>query len=119
VFPDLPGVVPGIGRFTKCSWGLGVEIRGDKQPHWMGTTNSHRAFGHFGGAGTLLWVDLGVVHDHGVACVALTDRPFDEWADTALRVWPELSDALIGDVRATVPGAGPAVPAGERPKVRR
>ena len=25
----------------------------------------------------------------------LADRDFDEWADTALRVWPELSDAVL------------------------
>ncbi len=107
VFPHLSGVVPGIGRFTTCSWGLGMEIHGDKQPHWMGATNSQQAFGHFGGAGTLLWVDLGAVHDRGVACIALTDRPFDDWADTALRVWPELSDALIGEVADMIPEVGP------------
>jgi CubicO group peptidase (beta-lactamase class C family) len=102
VFADLSGVVPGVGRFSRCSWGLGFEIHGDKQPHWMGTSNSPGAFGHFGGAGTLLWVDLGAVHERAVACVALTDRPFDDWADTALRVWPELSDALIADVAGDV-----------------
>jgi CubicO group peptidase (beta-lactamase class C family) len=108
VFPDLSGVVPGVGRFSRCSWGLGFEIHGDKQPHWMGTSNSTGAFGHFGGAGTLLWVDLGAVHERAVACVALTDRPFDDWADTALRVWPELSDALIADVGAEAKRSGTA-----------
>jgi len=34
--------------------------------------------------------------------VALTDRPFDEWATEALAKWPELSDAVIAEVR----GAG-------------
>ena len=119
VFPDLSGIVPGVGRYERCSWGLGFEIHGDKQPHWMGTSNSPGAFGHFGGAGTLLWVDLGAVHERAVACVALTDRPFDDWADTALRVWPELSDALIAGVGAQVgaDAAGEAkrsgTPAGE------
>lgn len=119
VYPDLSGVVPGVGRFSRCSWGLGFEVHGDKQPHWMGTSNSPGAFGHFGGAGTLLWVDLGAVHERAVACVALTDRPFDDWADTALRVWPELSDALIAEVGAEVgaDAAGEAkrsgTPAGE------
>ncbi len=110
VFPDLAGVVPGIGRFARCSWGLGVEIHGDKDPHWMGTTNSQYAFGHFGGAGTLLWVDLGAVDDRGVACVALTDRPFDDWADTALREWPRLSDAVIAEVRADRPAGAHGEP---------
>jgi CubicO group peptidase (beta-lactamase class C family) len=95
VFPDLPGVVPGVGRYERNTWGLGFEIRGDKQPHWTGTTNSPRTYGHFGGAGTLMSVDLGVSRLEGVACIALTDRMFDEWAAEALDLWPRLADAVI------------------------
>jgi CubicO group peptidase (beta-lactamase class C family) len=95
-FPVLNGVIPGLGRYSPCPWGLGLEIRGDKQPHWTGTTNSAETFGHFGGAGTFLWVDPAV----GVACLSLTDRPFDEWADEALRVWPQFSDAVLAEARA-------------------
>ena len=87
---------PGVGRFSPCPWGLGFEVRGTKQPHWTGTTNSPQTFGHFGGAGTFLWVDPAV----GVACLALTDRPFDEWADEALRAWPALSDAVLAEAAA-------------------
>ena len=29
-YPDLAGIVPGVGRFDPCPWGLGVEIRGDQ-----------------------------------------------------------------------------------------
>jgi hypothetical protein len=39
-FPDLRGIVPGIGRYERCSWGLGFEIKGDKVPHWTGARNS-------------------------------------------------------------------------------
>ena len=94
-YPDLAGLVPGIGRFDPCPWGLGVEIKGGKTPHWTGRTNSPATFGHFGGAGTMMWVDP--VESAGV--VALTDRPFDEWSDEALRRWPELSDAVIAEIR--------------------
>ncbi len=94
-YPDLAGIVPDVGRFDPCPWGLGVEIRGDKSPHWTGRSNSSATFGHFGGAGTMMWVDPNA--DVGV--VALTDRPFDEWRDDALRVWPELSDAVLAEVR--------------------
>ena len=90
-YPTLAGMVPGVGRYTQCPWGLGFEVRGDKSPHWTGTTNSPRTVGHFGGAGTMFWVDP----DRDLALVALADRDFDEWAATALRVWPELSDAVI------------------------
>jgi CubicO group peptidase (beta-lactamase class C family) len=95
-FPELNGVIPGIGRFTPCPWGLGFEIRGNKQPHWTGTTNSPQTFGHFGGAGTFLWVDPAV----GVACLALTDRRFDDWADEALGMWPSFNDAVLAEASA-------------------
>jgi CubicO group peptidase (beta-lactamase class C family) len=100
VFPGLAGIVPGVGRYEYCSWGLGIEVKGDKHPHWMGTTNSSQAFGHFGGAGTFVWVDLGVARHRALACVALTDRPFDRWADEALVQWPTFSDAVIAEAVA-------------------
>lgn len=88
-FPDLAGVVPGVGRYSPCDWGLGVEIKGAKDPHWTGRLNSPGTFGHFGGAGTFVWVDLGA----HTAMVVLTDRPFR--ADEALQWWPALSDAVL------------------------
>lgn len=88
VFPGLKGLVPGVGTFDPCDWGLGVEIHGGKRPHWMGATVSPAAFGHFGGSGTFLWVDP----EADVAVVALTDRAFGPWA---LETWPTWSDALL------------------------
>lgn len=90
-YPALAGIVPGVGRFNPCPWGLGVEIRGDKSPHWTGTTNAPSTVGHFGGAGTMMWYDPAA----DVAVVALTDRPFDEWSDTALSAWPAWSDEVV------------------------
>ena len=95
-FPELNGIVPGIGRYSPCPWGVGFEISGNKQPHWTGTTNSPSTFGHFGGAGTFIWVDPAV----GVACLALTDRPFDEWANEALQLWPVFDDAVLAEASA-------------------
>ncbi len=87
-FPALAGILPGIGRFTPLPWGLGVEIKGEKQPHWSGHLTSPETFGHFGGSGTFLWVDP----TRELAVVALTDREFDQWAMT---VWPQFNDAII------------------------
>ncbi len=98
--PTLAGIVPGIGRFDPCPWGLGFEIHGDKHPHWMGTRNSATAFGHFGGSGTMCWVDRDAVDGYDVAVVALTDRDFDDWSIDALRCWREVSDAVIDEVAA-------------------
>jgi CubicO group peptidase (beta-lactamase class C family) len=99
-FADLAGVIPGLGRHAPCPWGLGFEVRGHKRPHWTGACNSPATFGHFGGAGTFLWVDRGPVGGRPVGCVALTDRPFDEWAAAALTLWPQLSDAVIAEAAA-------------------
>ena len=96
-FPGLPGLVPGVGRYHDCPWGMGTEIRGSKQPHWTGALNSPATFGHFGGAGTLLWVEPGT----HVACLALTDRPFNDWSSEALKLWPELSDAVLTEALST------------------
>jgi CubicO group peptidase (beta-lactamase class C family) len=87
-FPGLGGFLPGIGRWDPNDWGLGFELKDAKNPHWTGTRNSPRTFGHFGGAGTFLWVDPEV----DLACVALSDREFDDWA---LEAWPRLSDAVL------------------------
>lgn len=88
--PQLPGVLPGYGRQDPNPWGLGFEIRGAKQPHWTGAGNTEATFGHFGRAGTFLWVDPG----HDLFCVALTDRTFGPWAIDA---WPPFADAVIAE----------------------
>ena len=41
-FPGLDGVLPGFGRQSPNDWGLGFEIRDEKQPHWTGQRNSPR-----------------------------------------------------------------------------
>lgn len=87
-YPGLAGVLPGYGRQEPNDWGLGLELRADKSPHWTGRRNSPATFGHFGRAGGFLWVDPVA----GLACACLTDRPFGPWAIDA---WPSLSDAVL------------------------
>ncbi len=94
-FPSLAGIVPGVGSFDPCPWGLGVEIKGDKSPHWMGRANSPATFGHFGGAGTMMWADPHA----GLGVVGLTDTSFDQWSVEALRLWPAFSDAALAEHR--------------------
>lgn len=91
-FPGLSGVLPGFGRQDPNDWGLGLEIRDRKSPHWTGSANSPATFGHFGRSGTFLWVDPAA----GLACVALTDRDFGSWAAEA---WPAFSDGVLAAVR--------------------
>jgi CubicO group peptidase (beta-lactamase class C family) len=96
-FPGLVGVLPGVGRFDPLDWGLGFELRDGKAPHWTGSANSPGTFGHFGGAGTFLWVDPPV----DVATVVLTDREYGPWA---LEAWPGFSDAVLAAVAADQSG---------------
>jgi CubicO group peptidase (beta-lactamase class C family) len=92
-FPGLIGVLPGLGRMEPNDWGLTFELRDSKAPHWTGSRNSERTFGHFGASGTFLWVDP----DAGVACGALTDRRFGDWAKEA---WPIFSDSVLVELGA-------------------
>jgi CubicO group peptidase (beta-lactamase class C family) len=89
-FPGLSGVLPDHGRFDPLDWGLGVQLN-TRPPSWMGHRTSPRAYGHFGGTGTFLWVDPEV----RVVCAALTTREFDEWAKEA---WPKLADAVFAEL---------------------
>ncbi|HET9655382.1 MAG TPA: serine hydrolase domain-containing protein [Kineosporiaceae bacterium] len=86
-FPGLPGVLPGVGRYEPLDWGLGVERNFGRPGHWAGQRVSGSAFGHFGGAGTFLWVDP----QRQLGCVCLTDLAFGPWA---LQAWPPLCDAV-------------------------
>lgn len=92
-FPGLAGVLPGFGRMERNDWGLAFELRDAKSPHWTGLRNSPRTFGHFGAAGTFLWVDPEV----GVACGVLTDLEFGPWA---VEAWPAFSDAVLRSLAA-------------------
>jgi CubicO group peptidase (beta-lactamase class C family) len=89
-FPGLSGVLPDHGRFDPLDWGLGVQLN-TRPPSWMGARTSARTFGHFGGAGTFVWVDPEV----RVVCSVLTTREFGEWAKEA---WPRFSDAVLEEV---------------------
>ena len=89
-FPGLAGVIPDLGRFDPNDWGLGFEIKGNKQPHFSGSLTSPRTFGHWGGSGTFLWVDP----ERNLALATLTDLDFGDWAKEA---WPSFSDSVSAE----------------------
>jgi len=91
-FPGLTGVLPGYGHQKPNDWGLGFEIRDHKSPHWTGVNSSPETFGHFGQAGTFLWVDPAAK----LAAVVLTDRAFGDWA---IEAWPAFTDAVLAEAR--------------------
>ena len=89
--PGLGGVLPGFGRQDPNDWGLGLELRDAKSPHWTGSRNAPSTFGHFGRSGTFLWVDPAA----GIALGCLTDLDFGDWAAEA---WPRLADAVLEEL---------------------
>lgn len=88
VFPELKGVLPGFGSCDPNPWGLGFEIRGNKDPHWTGHRLDPRTFGHFGGSGSFLWVDP----TRGLIGTSLSSNVFGPWA---VEAWPVVNDALV------------------------
>lgn len=107
-FPGIAGVLPGIGAYDPLDWGLGVEVKGDKHPHWSGGRTSPRTFGHFGASGSFLWVDP----TRSVACAGLSGRGFGPWA---MRAWPALSDAVAEVADGADGGAATGVAAPSSP----
>ena len=83
--PALDGIVPGFGRFSPCPWGLGPEVRGEKE-HWMGDWPP-ASFGHFGQSGALMLLNV----DEGIGVVATSTEPFGPWA---VKLWPEWTSAM-------------------------
>jgi CubicO group peptidase (beta-lactamase class C family) len=88
--PEISGIVPGFGPFTPNPWGLGPEIKGDKQ-HWMGRRWSAESFGHFGQSGSLFLIDpvaqLGVVALSRIPFGAWAVSLFGEWTDEVWEMW--------------------------------
>lgn len=95
-WPELDGVVPGYGRQSPCPWGLGFEVKGDKDPHWTGPSLAPSTFGHFGRSGSFLLVEP----THRVAVVELADRDFARWAKDA---WPSFTDRAVAAAAEEAP----------------
>ena len=87
-FPGLVGVVPGVGRFDPCDWGLGPELHDGKRRTGWAIGTARRRSGTSAVPGRFLWVDPAV----DLALVALTDREFGPWA---LEAWPPFSDSVL------------------------
>lgn len=92
-FPGLTGILPGFGRQQPNDWGLGFELRGSKQPHWLSPLFPAETFGHFGQAGSFLWVDRA----RGRCGAFLGEKPFSQ---EHREKWPTLS-AYMREVELT------------------
>lgn len=88
VGPELAGILPGYGRQKANGFGLGVEVRGNKSPHWTGSVHSPATFGHFGQSGSFVWVDP-------VAGRQAVFLGAERFGPRHRELWPVLNDALL------------------------
>ena len=94
VFSALRGTLPGYGMQNPCEFGLGVEVRGRKSPHWLPDSMPPETFGHFGVSGSFIWV---VPRDSdsplaGWRAVFLGEQNFGAWH---IENWPELQTHML------------------------
>ncbi|HEU4326697.1 MAG TPA: serine hydrolase domain-containing protein [Roseiflexaceae bacterium] len=74
--------------WNPCPWGLGPEVRGTKDPHWVTPHASSASFGHSGASGCLAWCDPAAE----LAFAILGARPADSgWL---LRRGPAITEAI-------------------------
>lgn len=87
----VPGGVNSAGvRWERGSWGLGWEVKGDKDRHWTGTLTSPGTWCHWGQSGTLVWVDP----DRELGLAVFGNRTVaNAWPLRPPR-WSDLSDAV-------------------------
>jgi CubicO group peptidase (beta-lactamase class C family) len=90
-FGELPGGVEAVATWDACPWGLGLDLRGRREPHWTGDALSPTANTHFGSSGTLAWID----RERGVGLVVLASRGSYSgwWAQPG--GWADLSAAVL------------------------
>ncbi len=81
------GPVSGVLEWPHCAWGLGVELRGDKVPHFSPAEAAPSSFGHAGASGCLAWCD----QTAGVAWSMLSCLTFESWWQS----WSAIGTALL------------------------
>ncbi|MDO5672590.1 MAG: serine hydrolase domain-containing protein [Actinomycetaceae bacterium] len=86
--PGLSGVLPGYGRQNDNLWGMGIEIRGRKTPHWTPVNTPPYCFGHFGQSGSFLLVNP--LTDTVIAFLGA--QPFGDWHKEN---WPDLIETAL------------------------
>ena len=96
-FPGLAGVLPGFGRLEPNDWGLGLELRDAKPPHWTGARNSPRDVRPLRPQRRR---SSGSTPRPALALACLTDLDFGDWAKEA---WPRLADAVLAEAGAGGP----------------
>jgi len=78
-------------RWPRFPWGLGVEVRGDKAPHFTPEETSPSSYGHIGTSGCMAWHDP----EAEVSRAMLGPRLFIDW----VWGWPEIGKEILKTAR--------------------
>jgi CubicO group peptidase (beta-lactamase class C family) len=95
---DATGAVdhPQYPRDAAAPWGLGPELRGQKDRCFCGTHATRNSFGHFGGSGSIVWHDPGtrrswaIFNTRTVGAAKSTER--DDWV---FEFWSDIGDKIV------------------------
>jgi CubicO group peptidase (beta-lactamase class C family) len=93
------GLVSGVLEWPHCAWGLGVELHGDKKPHFSPAEASPMSFGHTGASGCLAWCD----QTGRRAWSMLGCRTFESWWQS----WSAIGAALLDPTCESLAGEQP------------
>jgi beta-lactamase class C len=86
---NLPGGFTKPLMWNECAWGLGLDLRGNKSPHWVPASAGAHSYGHSGASGALAWT----APDRDLAWVILGARAADTgWL---LRRGPTICQAIL------------------------
>jgi CubicO group peptidase (beta-lactamase class C family) len=97
-FGELPGTVELLATWDACGWGLGLDVRGTREPHWTGDALTATANTHFGSSGTLAWID----RERGLGLVALASRSsYSGWWSRP-GGWADLTAAVVEPLSARI-----------------
>jgi hypothetical protein len=78
-------------EWERCPWGLGADLRGEKQPHFAPTEAAPTSYGHAGASGCLAWADPSA----GVSWAMLGARLLVDWWDE----WGRIGAAILAAAR--------------------
>lgn len=89
----LAGGFTGWMEWSPCPWGLGVEIKGTKRPHFTPRQTSPSAFGHLGWSGAIAWHDPEFASGAGLTWAILGARTWGPWCSRMVDIATALYDA--------------------------
>ncbi|MFN0074187.1 MAG: GNAT family N-acetyltransferase [Chloroflexota bacterium] len=101
------GVAGGMGprlQWTRCPWGLGPEIRGDRYSPWIPRSAGAASFGHAGASGCVAWADPEANVSWAILTVPPTDRATGvRWHLQSRPNLADIGEAILTTCQSRIP----------------